>query len=55
MEVFIEKLVIYSIVFLLCAIVVFIYLRKQIRESREVETKIKKAKQDGLNNAPQSR
>jgi len=48
MEVFIEKLVIYSIVFLLCAIVVFIYLRKQIRESREVETKIKKAKQDGL-------
>ena len=48
MEVFIEKLVIYSIVFLLCAIVVLIYLRQQIRESREVETKIKKAKQDGL-------
>lgn len=49
MEVFIEKLIIYFIVFLLCTIVVLIYLRKQIRESRAVDAKIEKAKQEGLN------
>ncbi len=43
-----EQVVIYAIVFLFCAIIVFIYLRKLKRESRVVEAKIEKAKQEGL-------
>ena len=48
MEVFIEKIVIYSSVILLCLIVVLIYLFKLRRNSRKVEAKIKKAKKEGL-------
>lgn len=44
---FLEKLIIYGTVFLVCAIVVFVYLRKQIKASKITEQKIQKAKQDG--------
>jgi len=48
METLIEQIVIYSLVALLCIVVVAIYLRKQSRESRIVSAKIKKAKEEGL-------
>jgi thioredoxin reductase (NADPH) len=48
METLIEEIAVYSIVALLCIVVVAIYLRKQSRESRIVKAKIKKAKEDGL-------
>jgi thioredoxin reductase (NADPH) len=48
MELLIEKIGIYSLVILFCLIIVFIYLRKQSRESKTVEEKIAKAKLDGL-------
>ncbi|HQO50657.1 MAG TPA: NAD(P)-binding domain-containing protein [Bacteroidales bacterium] len=47
-ELLIEKIVIYSVVLLFCLIVVYIYLRKQRRESSIVEQKITQAKADGL-------
>jgi len=46
-----EKLLevgIYAVVILFCLIIVFIYLRKQKRESKEVEAKIVIAKRDGM-------
>lgn len=43
-----EQFIIYGIVFLFCAIILFIYLRKIKRESRIVEQKVVKAKEDGL-------
>lgn len=45
---FFEQFVIYSVVILICAIVVFIFLREQRRQSKIVEAKIIKAKEDGL-------
>ena len=48
METLLENILVYGIVIILCVIVVAIYLRKQARESREVEEKIKKAKEHGL-------
>jgi thioredoxin reductase (NADPH) len=48
MELILEKTVIYSLAFLLCLLVVFIYLRKQRKDSRKVEAKIAKAKEEGL-------
>jgi len=48
METIIEEIAVYSIVVLLCIVVVAIYLRKQSRESRIVSAKIKKAKEEGL-------
>lgn len=48
MEQFYEEIGIYSLVILFCLIIVFIYLRKQKRESKTVEKKIAKAKQDGM-------
>ncbi len=47
-ETLVENIVIYSVVILLCLVVVVIYLRKQKRESKQVEAKIAKAKEDGL-------
>lgn len=47
-EMLLEKVVIYSVVILFCLIIVFIYLRKQKRESKEVEAKIVKAKEEGM-------
>jgi thioredoxin reductase len=48
MELWIENIVIYALATLFCLLVVWIYLRKQKRDSRKVEDKILKAKQDGL-------
>ncbi len=48
MEVLLENILVYGIVILLCVVVVIIYLRKQSRESKEVEKKIQKAKEEGL-------
>ncbi len=48
MEVLIENILVYGSVLLFCALIVFIYLRKQKRESRVVEEKIEKAKLNGL-------
>lgn len=48
METFIEGLIVYGSVAILCIVVVVIYLRKQRRESKIVEAKIAKAKEDGL-------
>ena len=47
-ETLIEQIVIYSTVILFCLIIVFIYLRKQRKESKKVEAKIIIAKQEGL-------
>ena len=44
----IENIIIYGSVFILCAAVIAIYLRKQKRKSREVESKIERAKKEGL-------
>ena len=43
-----EQLIIYFIVLLLCAIIVFIYLKKLKKSSQLVEAKVEKAKQEGL-------
>ncbi len=43
-----EQIIIYATVLLFCAIVVFIYLKKQKKASKIVEAKIEKAKQEGL-------
>lgn len=48
MELVIENILIYGTVALLCIVVVWIYLRKQIRETKSTEAKIELAKQDGL-------
>jgi thioredoxin reductase (NADPH) len=48
MEAVIEDILIYSVAIALCIVVVFIYLRKKSRESRIVDEKIKRAKEDGL-------
>lgn len=45
---FLEEVVIYAVVLLFCALVVFLYLGKLKKESRKVEAKIEKAKQEGL-------
>lgn len=42
-----EQIIIYSVAFLACALVIYLYLRKQIKASRVVEEKIQKAVQDG--------
>lgn len=47
-EMLLEKVVVYSLAILLCLIVVFIYLRKQKRDSKKVEAKIARAKEEGL-------
>lgn len=47
-EILLEKVVIYALAALLCLVVVFIYLRKQKRESKKVDAKIAKAKEEGL-------
>ncbi|MCB2219012.1 MAG: NAD(P)-binding domain-containing protein [Bacteroidetes bacterium] len=47
-EQLIENIIVYGLVALLCGVVIWIYIRKQIRESRQVDEKIKKAKETGL-------
>ena len=48
MEVFLEKLIIYSIVAGLILLTIFIYVRQLRRNSKKVEAKIKIAKEEGL-------
>jgi thioredoxin reductase (NADPH) len=48
MEQLLESIIIYSLAALLCGVVVFIYLRKKKRESKLVESKIKKAQDEGM-------
>lgn len=48
MEVLIEQIAIYGITALLIVGILFIYIRKQRRESSEVDEKITQAKEDGL-------
>lgn len=48
MEKLIEEISVYSLVILFCLIVVFLYLRRQRKNSLKVEEKILRAKQDGL-------
>jgi len=48
METFIERIIVYGSVFMLCLIVVLIYLRKLKRGSKKVEAKIVNAKRDGI-------
>ena len=48
MELVLENIVVYGLVILLCLAVVFFYLRKQKRDSKKVEEKILKAKQEGI-------
>ncbi len=48
MELLIENIIIYGSVLILFVAVVAIYLRRQKRKSREVETKIARAKKEGL-------
>ena len=42
------SIVIYSVVAIFCFAIIYIYLRKQVRQSRITEAKIKKAKEDGF-------
>ena len=39
-ETLLEEIIIYSSVILFCLVIVFVYLRKQKRESKKVEEKI---------------
>jgi thioredoxin reductase/ferredoxin len=48
MRLLFEDILVYTLVILLCLLVVIIYLRKQKRESKSVEEKIAKAKLDGM-------
>ncbi len=48
MELLFEQILIYGLVIIFCLVIVFIYLRKQKRESKIVEKKIEKAKLEGL-------
>ena len=49
MELLLQKIIIYAIVAILCAAVVWFYLYKKRRESEIVEGKIRKAQEEGLN------
>lgn len=48
MELVIEKIAVYGSVILFCIVIVFIYLRKQKKDSKRVEEKIATAKLEGL-------
>ena len=48
MEVLLENIIIYFVVFLLCMLTVIYYLRKQKKSSKLVDEKIKIAKEEGL-------
>lgn len=48
MEVLLEQIFIYGIVALLIALTIFMYVRKLKRNSRKVDEKIRKAKEEGL-------
>jgi thioredoxin reductase/NAD-dependent dihydropyrimidine dehydrogenase PreA subunit len=47
-EVFIEQIIVYGVVFLICAITIFFYTRKKRVKSEVVEKKVNVAKEEGL-------
>lgn len=47
-EVFIEQIIVYGTVFLLCAITIFFYLRKKSVKSKDIQKKVEIAKEEGL-------
>ena len=48
MELWIENILVYGLVIMLCLVIVIIYLRKQKRDSKRVEEKIEQAKREGI-------
>ena len=48
MEVLIEQILIYGSVFILCAVVIYFYLRQQSKTTKETSRKIEIAKEEGL-------
>lgn len=48
METLLEKIVIYGLAFILCLVVIMIYMRRQRKRSRIVFAKIERAKEQGL-------
>ena len=48
MEVLIEQIIVYGSVFILCAVIIIIYLRKKKSVSLETERKVLIAKEEGL-------
>ncbi|HLF64095.1 MAG TPA: NAD(P)-binding domain-containing protein [Saprospiraceae bacterium] len=48
MEVLIENILVYGFIFLLCGVVIYLYLRSEKRKTQIVEEKILKAKEEGL-------
>jgi thioredoxin reductase/Pyruvate/2-oxoacid:ferredoxin oxidoreductase delta subunit len=47
-EVFLEQLVVYGLVFLICAVTVYFYLHKKKRKYTETQQKVSVAKEEGL-------
>ncbi|MCK0192043.1 NAD(P)-binding domain-containing protein [Arenibacter sp. F20364] len=47
-EVLLEQLLVYGTVFLLCTVIIFLYLRKKIVKSAKTEVKVQVAKEEGL-------
>ena len=48
MEVLIENIIVYGLAFLLCGLVIYLYLKREARRTKIVEEKILKAKEEGL-------
>jgi len=48
METLVENILVYSVVLIICFTIIFLYLRRERRNSKRVEEKIVKAKQEGL-------
>jgi len=48
METLVENILIYSVVFFICLAIIFLYMRRERRNSKRVEEKIIKAKHEGL-------
>lgn len=48
MEVLLEEIIVYGSVFLLCVIIIFIYLRSRKKQSQKTERKVIVAKEEGL-------
>lgn len=48
MGVFLEQIIVYGFVFLLCAVIIFIYLRRKEKISIEIKKKVAIAKEEGL-------
>ena len=48
MDLFLEQLIIYGGVFLLCAVIVWAYLRRKTKSYRETDRKVEVAKEEGL-------